>query len=123
MTTGGPAGGARHGAWRPTRRQQTSAVFLCLVLALPAVAQEGKQYTVVEVKDGLLRDVDDETHEVKAGLYMPTATSVAVAQELAALRAETKALKSAPVATPWMVVGAVVVGVAVGFGAALLVKR
>jgi hypothetical protein len=69
------------------------AAFLALLVAQASLAQERE---VVQVRDGLLRDVAGAEHRVTGGLYLPSESAVATARELAALRAEVKVLRAEP---------------------------
>ena len=96
---------------------------LCLALLVGATARADGPRVVLEVRSGRLTTSDGREAEVTGGAYLDRDTLIAVAKETAALRAENKALREAPVVTPAMIVVGVVLGVAAGFAAAKLSSR
>ncbi len=88
------------------------AVALVLLLSFGAQAQDR---TVLEVKDGVIRTVDGQTREVTGGAYLPSATLIEVASEVAALRAEVRVLREPDAKLIALCVGLVVTGIAAGY--------
>ncbi len=95
------------------------AVALALLLSFGAQAQDR---AVLEVKDGTLRTVAGDVVEVAGGAYLPSATLIEVASEVAALRAEVRVLREPDVKLIALCVGLVVTGIAAGYAAGVITR-
>lgn len=84
------------------------------LLTLISFASFAQTREVIEVRDGLIVDVNGNAQEVKGGGYFPEKSLISIAQEVASLRAENQALKSSPVATPTILAGTALVAVILG---------
>lgn len=93
---------------------------LALLLSTGVRAED---LVVEEVQAGTLQLVDGRSLEVQGGAYLPPATLLATSRELAGLRAENKALKEAPVASPPILLIAFGAGLVLGAGAVAFALR
>ncbi len=99
-----------------------SRVLALAVLLVTGSARADGPRVVLEVERGTLTTVEGREATVRGGAYLDNDTLLATSKELAALRAENRALREAPVFGPAAVIVAVVVAAAVGFGAAKLAR-
>lgn len=100
-------------------------ISLLLLFAFPAWAQEqaGAPLAILEVQTAVILTPDDRTIQVIGGVWLDAETTIGVAQEVAALRAENKALREADTLSPRLVVMALVAGLSLGLGTAFILRR
>ena len=71
--------------------------------------------TIVEVKSGVLSTFEEEQLEVHGGAYLSPEAWLTTEAELQRLRAKTAELETQSLLVPSLVLGAALVGVALGF--------
>lgn len=98
----------------------TSRAVALAVLLVTGLARADGPRVVLEVERGTIVTTEGREAMVRGGAYLDNDTLLSTSKELAALRAENKSLREAPVFGPAAVITAVVLAAALGFGAARL---
>lgn len=91
-------------------------IFVTLLLCAEVSAQEMRQ--VIEVKDGLIRDFDDQMHDVKGGAYLDSTALQYTAREIVYLRTKNAEQTNTMVA----LIACILIAGAGGFAAGKLLK-